>query len=209
MLAAVIPPTGATGPTGAAGAQAKAAARVAALAARDSLPTDARAEASRRIGANVDAAVLAGLPAGATIAVYAPKASEVDTAELVTRARARGLAIAYPRVVPRTRMLAFHRATAEELVGGVFGLREPRADAPAVAIDQLAAIIVPGVAFDADGRRLGWGRGHYDATLAAASSAVITVGVAFSCQLLARVPADATDVPVRLVITEAGVVRAP
>jgi len=108
----------------------KAAVRVSALAARDSLPADTRAEASRRIAATVDTVVLAALPAGATIAVYAPKATEVDTAELVIRARARGLAIAYPRVVRASRMLAFHRATADELIGGVFGLREPRADAP-------------------------------------------------------------------------------
>lgn len=187
----------------------KAAVRVSALAARDSLSADARAAASRRIAATVDAVVLAGLPAGATIAVYAPKATEVDTAEIVVRARARSVAIAYPRVVRASRVLAFHRATVDDLVGGVFGLREPRADAPVVALDQLAAIIVPGVAFDAEGRRLGWGRGHYDATLSSAPAALITVGVAFSCQLLSRVPADATDVPVRLVITEAGVVRSP
>jgi 5-formyltetrahydrofolate cyclo-ligase len=200
VLVAVIPPANPT--------QGKPAVRAAALAARDALPADERAAKSRAIAANVDAAVFAALPAGAVVALYAPKASEVDTAELAARAAVRGLAVAYPRVVKGSRVLAFHLATADHLVGGVFGLREPPADAPVVPIERIAAIVVPGVAFDATGRRLGWGRGHYDATLARAPS-LTTVGVAYRCQLLPRVPADATDVPVRLVITEDGIVRAP
>ena len=200
MLAAVIPPANPS--------QGKQAVRAAALAARDALPADERAAKSRAIAAAVDAAVLAALPAGSVVALYAPKASEVDTAELALHAAARGLAVAYPRVVKNTRVLAFHVASATDLVAGVFGLREPRDDSPVVPIDRLAAIVVPGVAFDATGRRLGWGRGHYDATLSRAPD-LTTVGVAFRCQLLPRVPADATDVPVRLVVTEDGIVRTP
>jgi 5-formyltetrahydrofolate cyclo-ligase len=200
VLAAVMP--------SASSLQGKPALRAAALAARDALPAGVRATASRAIAATVDAAVFAGLPAGATVALYAPKASEVDTAELAARAAVRGLAIAYPRVVRGSRVLAFHRATVDELVPGVFSLREPRAEAPAVALDALAAVVVPGIAFDADGNRIGWGRGYYDATLAVAPS-VLSVGIAFATQILPRIPSDAIDVPVRLVITETGIVRAP
>jgi len=93
-------------------------------------------------------------------------------------------------------------------VAGVFGLREPRDDAPAVPLPDLTAIIVPGIAFDPTGHRLGWGRGYYDATLSAARS-ITSIGIAFACQLLPRVPSTPTDLPVHLVITEAGLVRSP
>ena len=181
--------------------------RVAALAARDAIPADVRAAASAVIADLVDHHVLAGLPAGSVVAIYHPKRSEVDTAPIAERARARGIAVAFPRVEPGRRALGFHRVEAAELVAGIYGLREPRADAPAVALTDLAAIIVPGVAFDAAGNRIGWGRGHYDATLIDARS-IPSIGIAFACQLVASVPVDDADVPVHLVVTEAGVHRA-
>jgi 5-formyltetrahydrofolate cyclo-ligase len=182
--------------------------RAAAIARRDAMPAAERAAASLTIADHVDRHVLAGLVPGAVVALYHPKASEVDTAGLVAHATRRGLVVAYPRIDRPHRALAFHRATPAELAPSVFGLREPSRDAPAVAVGDLAAIIVPGIAFDATGHRLGWGRGHYDATLTLARS-VPAIGLAFSCQIVPRVPADTADVPVHLVVTEAGVMRAP
>jgi 5-formyltetrahydrofolate cyclo-ligase len=189
---------------------AKPSVRAAALARRDAMPAAERATASAAIADLVDQHVLAGLAAGAVVALYYPKASEVDTAGIVAHATRRGLALAYPRTERdrRLRALSFHRATPAELAPGVFGLREPGADAPEVAVGDLAAIFVPGIAFDATGHRLGWGRGHYDATLTLARS-VPSIGLAFTCQIVPRVPADTADVPVHLVVTQAGVMRAP
>ena len=181
--------------------------RAAALAARDAIPPDVRAAASEVIAELVDHHVLAGLPAGSVIALYHPKRSEVDTTPLAARARTRGIAVAYPRVVAGRRALEFHRIDADGLVAGAYGLREPPADAPVVALADLATIIVPGVAFDPAGHRVGWGRGHYDATLTDARS-IPAVGVAFHCQLVASVPLDPTDVAVHAVVTEAGIHRA-
>jgi 5-formyltetrahydrofolate cyclo-ligase len=187
---------------------AKPSVRAAALARRDAMPAADREVASQAIADHVDQQVLAGLPAGAVIALYHPKASEVDTRGLVAHATRRGLVLAYPRIDRPHRALVFHRATPAELAPSVFGLHEPSRDAPVVAVGVLAAIIVPGIAFDASGHRLGWGRGHYDATLTLARS-VPAIGLAFSCQIVPRVPADTADVPVHLVVTEAGVMRAP
>jgi 5-formyltetrahydrofolate cyclo-ligase len=64
-------------------------------------------------------------------------------------------------------------------------------------------IVVPGLNFDLDGNRIGYGAGYYDRTLVRYPSAV-TIGVAFDFQMIAEVPVTSTDVPVSLVITERG-----
>ena len=63
------------------------------------------------------------------------------------------------------------------------------------------AFVVPGLAFDRAGGRIGWGRGHYDATLAAAPNAR-RIGLAFECQLVAEVPHAPHDVRLHFVVTE-------
>lgn len=178
----------------------KHATRAAVLARRDALTAVERAAASARI-CDATLELLARIPAGSTIALYAAKASEVDLAPLDAALRARGHHIAYPRVHPTERALDFALATPAELVAAPRGLREPSAGARGVALAELAALVVPGVAFDRAGNRLGWGRGHDDATLAAARHAY-AIGVAFDCQLVDAVAAEPHDVAVRAVITE-------
>ncbi|HEY1557360.1 MAG TPA: 5-formyltetrahydrofolate cyclo-ligase [Kofleriaceae bacterium] len=177
------------------------------LSQRDALTAEARAEASARI-ADRAAALVAELPPDSTIALYAPKGSEVATARLdeALRPRAR---IVYPRVVDLTRELAFHAAAPSELATARFGLREPAADpATTVELATISAFFVPGLAFDRTGGRVGWGRGHYDATLAAAARA-LHVGLAFECQLVAAVPHDPHDVRLHFVVTELDTYRTP
>lgn len=139
--------------------------------------------------------------AGEVVAIYAPKGSEVETAELDAAARARGFVVAYPRVVRDERVLAFHAVRSDELVPARFGLREPRADAPAIELARVAAFVMPGIAFDRSGGRVGWGRGHYDATLEAAPDA-LRVGLAFELQIVERVPREAHDAPLHAIVTE-------
>jgi 5-formyltetrahydrofolate cyclo-ligase len=168
------------------------------------MPAADRASASAQIAHATLAVLRARLAPGATIALYAAKASEVDTAELDVAARAAGFAIAYPRVVGDARRLQLHLAAPEALVPARFGLREPVADAPELAIAAIAAFIIPGLAFDRDGGRVGWGRGHYDATLVDAPAA-LRIGLAFACQLIDHVPRDPHDARLHVVITEAAV----
>lgn len=160
-----------------------------------------RAAASARIAA-VASAQLDGLVAGDAIALYAAKGSEVDPAALDAAARARGLVVAYPRVVPAQRELELAAASLDELVPAKFELREPAAAATRIAVADIKVFFVPGVAFDRAGGRIGWGRGHYDATLALAAPTARRVGLAFECQLVARVDHDAHDVPMHTIITE-------
>jgi 5-formyltetrahydrofolate cyclo-ligase len=88
------------------------------------------------------------------------------------------------------------------------GLREPRPDLPAVPLDALDAILVPGLAFDHAGRRLGRGKGFYDRFLAQdvlIRGGAPTCGVAFSLSIVPEIPHTWTDVPVDAVVTEDGV----
>ena len=170
---------------------------------RDAMTAGARAQASARIAAAVEVRLVARCAPGATIGLYAGKGTEVDTAPLAAAVARHGLAVAYPRVQAGSRTLAFHAVTEEALaVVPPFGLREPRPDAPPVALEAIAAFVVPGLAFDRAGGRLGWGRGYYDATLAQVPGA-LRIGVAFDCQLVERIPAEAHDISLHYIITEA------
>jgi len=197
----VSPSTG-QGPRG------KHATRRSLLARRDALTERERAERSARIAATAHALLVDRVAPGATIALYAAKGSEVDPTALDATLRAAGFVVAYPRVVDDARELVFHAVSLDELVPARFGLREPRADAPVVPLAAIAAYVVPGLAFDRAGGRVGWGRGHYDATFAQAIAA-LRVGLAFECQLVERVPREAHDVLLQALVTEAAVYEVP
>ncbi len=177
------------------------------LARRDALPVAVRAGASETI-AMAAVTAIGELPTGSVVALYAAKGSEVDTAALDAHARARGWVVAYPRVVAGSRVLVFHAAGIDELVTvGGLGLREPAVGTPAVSIGDIAAFVIPGIAFDRKGGRVGWGRGHYDATLATAAVDVKRVGLAFECQLIDHVPDEDHDVGLDIICTEAATYR--
>jgi 5-formyltetrahydrofolate cyclo-ligase len=92
-------------------------------------------------------------------------------------------------------------AFGEPLVAGVWGIREPGPDAREVFPD---IVIVPLLAFDRAGRRLGYGAGYYDMTITGlrARKPVIAVGIAFAAQEIPRVPTTARDAALDLVLTE-------
>lgn len=179
----------------------KATARADARARRDALPAAHRARAAADACARVRP-FLDALPAGAIVAAYAAIGSELDPRPLVDHALARGLRVAFPRVVAGRAALALHPCLPGQLAAGRFGIPEPPAAAPEVLPAALALALLPGLAFDRAGGRLGWGRGSYDVTLAGAPR-VHRVGLAFESQLVERVPLDAHDLPVHHLATEA------
>jgi 5-formyltetrahydrofolate cyclo-ligase len=172
---------------------------------RDTVPLDEAAAA-----ADAAAAHLLAMPVIArarTVAVYAPVHGELSPAPAVRALRERGVAIAYPRVLSGEQTLAFHVVAGDhELTAGTFGIREPSPDAPRVGPGAPAPIdvyLVPGLAFDDRGTRLGWGRGYYDRTLASDPHAV-RVGYCYQCQVVPDVPRTADDLPVHHIVTEVG-----
>jgi 5-formyltetrahydrofolate cyclo-ligase len=173
-----------------------------ALSRRDALSVDERAAASVAICDAANALLAERVTRGAVLALYATKGSEVDTSRIDAAARSAGLVVVYPRVIEAARTLAFHAVTVDELAPARFGLREPSADAAAVELADVAAFVVPGLAFDRGGGRIGWGRGHYDATFAAASPSALRVGLAYECQLVERVAREPHDVAIHFLVTE-------
>ena len=99
-----------------------------------------------------------------------------------------------------------------ELERGMYGIEEPNQNIRAAAgrfVDarDVDLVVVPGVAFDRSGRRLGYGRGYYDQLLQRLRPDTLTIGLAFECQLFPELPHEPHDVPVDMVITEHGVYR--
>jgi 5-formyltetrahydrofolate cyclo-ligase len=101
--------------------------------------------------------------------------------------------------------------SAVELVRGRFGIDEPGGTTPEVAPAEVAVMVVPGLAFDAAGRRLGFGGGYYDELLAAptdlARRPAFVVGFGYDFQVVDNCPADERDGRVDCVVTEARVIH--
>ena len=142
------------------------------------------------------------VPAGAVVAGFWPLPGEIDIRPLLHRLHQSGLAIVLPRTPPRGQALSFHRWTpGQALLAGPFGTAHP--DGPALAP---TVVLAPLLAFDRAGRRLGYGGGYYDRTLAALPG-VPAIGCAFAGQEVDRVPAGPHDIKLHAIATELGVIH--
>ncbi len=138
----------------------------------------------------------------APVSGYWPMAEEMDVRPLMARLHGEGHVIALPVVVAKGKPLIFRRwQPGAALAMAGFGLHQPDADAPEVAPEIL---LVPLLAFDPSGYRLGWGGGFYDRTLAVVRKArkVIAIGVAYAAQRVERLPRTERDQRLDWVITD-------
>ncbi len=167
--------------------------RILALARRDALAPEVRAQAALRIASRVSALALPSGP----VAAYWPIRSEADPRPAAALLRTRGHAIVLPCVAGDA--LVFRRwSDGDPLVKAGLGLLEPDPAAPALAPRVL---LIPLAAFDRRGHRIGYGRGFYDRALAALG-AVTTVGIAFATQEIPTIPDEPHDHPLDFVVTE-------
>lgn len=164
---------------------------------------------------------LACIPADAgPVALYAHFSSELQTTRLFDGLRGRGQRTCFPRccaggsgeekgqliVSEGPVWLEFAEVdNTDTMVSTPFGVSEPAADAPVLPLAQIATIVVPGLAFDRAGTRLGFGAGYYDRTLADFSG--LTIGLCFHFQLLEQLPRESHDCPMDLVVHDQGVLR--
>ena len=125
--------------------------------------------------------------------------SEPDTTGLVESLAAAGHAVLLPRVEGDHIVAVAHRP-GDVLRRGAFGIAEPLG--PAVDPQSIDAVIVPGLAFTRDGRRLGQGGGYYDQFLPTLRSGCITCGVGFSTQIVDDLPVEPHDRPLTMVLTD-------
>jgi 5-formyltetrahydrofolate cyclo-ligase len=146
-----------------------------------------------------------GIRPGMVVGGYHALPEEADPAELLEALAARGCHIAFPRVAARDQPLEYHRIPdGEVLAEGAFGIHEPLDHWPRAAPDLL---LVPLLAFDATGHRLGYGGGFYDRTLEKLKGqgpGVRAVGIAYAGQQVDFLPAGAHDCPLDAVLTEQG-----
>jgi 5-formyltetrahydrofolate cyclo-ligase len=177
-----------------------------ALAARDALPGVERARLSVAVCAR--AAALPELEAAATLMLFAAFRSEVDTEPLLSWALERGRAVCFPRVLGPRHMVAYGIADPEvDLVPGAWGIPEPRDGLKEVPPERMDAVVVPGAAFDAAGRRSGYGGGFYDSYLPHTRPGIPWVALAFEAQLVDELPCEPHDLAVGAIVTEARIIR--
>ena len=166
---------------------------------REALPPDVRSAAAAAIAARP---FPLAIPAGSVVSGFMPMKSEINPLPLMKKLAEAGAQLALPVTGRRGHPLVMRAwRWGEPLASGVWGIREPMPQAEPLDPDIL---LVPLIAFDRAGARLGYGGGYYDLTLAALRSrkAVIAVGLAYAVQEIAAVPTTPRDAMLDLVLTE-------
>ena len=174
-----------------------------ALARRDALPAAARKAAAEAIA--VRAFPLAIAP-GTIVSGFMPLKSEINPLPLMRKLAEAGATLALPVVAGRGKPLIMRAwKWGEPLAAGVWGIREPKPEAPEVEPDIL---LVPLLAFDRAGHRIGYGAGYYDMTInrLRMRKPVVAIGIAFAAQEVPAVPATPRDERLDLVLTEREVI---
>jgi 5-formyltetrahydrofolate cyclo-ligase len=170
-----------------------------ALMRRDALPAAERAKAAETIAARPFPISIAP---GMVVSGFMPLKTEISPLPLMRRLSDAGARLALPVIDGRGKPLILRGfAFGDELTSGQWGIREPKADAAEVEPDIL---LVPLLAFDRRGHRIGYGAGYYDMTIARlrAIKPVIAAGIAYACQEIDEVPVTPRDARLDLVLTE-------
>ncbi|WP_404402404.1 5-formyltetrahydrofolate cyclo-ligase [Pelagibacterium halotolerans] len=181
----------------------KAALRQEAFAKRAKIPAADRADA-----ANIAATLFfesVPLEPGQVVAAYWPIRDEIDCKPILTRLMDSGQQVCLPVVMGDGIPLELRLWEAgQPLYPSGFGTLAPPETAPLAAPD---VVIIPLLAFDRLGTRLGYGKGYYDRTLDALETKPLIVGIAFAAQELDFIPREPHDLPLDILVTEAGVHR--
>ena len=179
--------------------QLKADLRRAGQARRDALPADMRKAAAEAIAGRP---FPVAITPGRIVSGFMPLKSEINPLPLMRKLAEAGAGLALPVVAGRGKPLIMRGwIWGEPLVAAVWGIHEPPSQAPTVDPD---IVLVPLLAFDRAGHRIGYGAGYYDLTIAQlrAKKPITAVGIAFAAQEVQTVPTTASDAPLDLVLTE-------
>lgn len=139
------------------------------------------------------------------IALYFSVQKEVNTHGLIERAWQEGKVIYLPKCLPKQKLLSFYRVDRWEQLGKpYFGIKEPIPEqCTLLKAEELELVIVPGLCFDREGFRIGYGGGYYDRFLAQLNRAIPRLSLSFQFQLFDHpLPREHTDQPVDRIITD-------
>lgn len=168
------------------------------LAERKSLSVEACAELSGVVQQRlIDSGALAAV---GCVALYSSIHNEVFTGVVAAKALAAGVVVTFPRV-QGDNLVFVEIADLSELSPGAFGVLEPQGER-LVPCQDLDLVVVPGIAFDMTGHRLGYGRGFYDRALDDCRSSCVKVGLAYDFQLTDSLPTAAHDRTLSVLMTE-------
>jgi 5-formyltetrahydrofolate cyclo-ligase len=182
----------------------KAELRQQALARRDALPAAERMAAAEAVAKR---GLPIAVPPAAIVSGFFPMKSEISPMPLLKRLADAGATLALPVVAGRGKPLIMRAWTfGDPLDAGIWGIREPKPDAPEVDPDIL---IVPLAAFDRTGHRIGYGAGYYDMTLTRlrGRKPILAIGIAFAMQEIPAVPTTERDARLDLVLTEREIIH--
>jgi len=169
------------------------------LEKRDSLPLEERERMSAAVMSRLWA--VPQFSGAKCVAFYLSKSSEVDTLGMAKKALEEGKEILVPVTAGETELVKF--TSFEDLAPAKFGVLEPKTKIPAGREPDV--IIVPGLAFDSDLHRLGYGKGHYDRLLKKLKS--IKIGICFDFQIVKVLPRHGHDVRMDLAVSEKRIMR--
>ncbi|MCY3021430.1 MAG: 5-formyltetrahydrofolate cyclo-ligase [Planctomycetota bacterium] len=172
------------------------------------MSADERQERSARAVARLLAS--AEFQRAGTVLAYDSAALEVDTSAVFQACCAQRKTLGLPRTCAADRSITIHAVAGpdRDLERSRFGFREPKGGTPVIPVAQIDLAIVPGVAFDPQGNRLGRGAGYYDRFLAQGGLHAALCALAFDCQVVPAVPVLPHDLPLHLVFTETRTIRA-
>ncbi|MDA4113922.1 MAG: 5-formyltetrahydrofolate cyclo-ligase [Thaumarchaeota archaeon] len=179
--------------------------RAQAIAARRAIPHALLVQESRLVEENL--ASQDEYRDARLVASYVSKEDEVRTDEIIGRMFAEGKRVAVPLMETRSVMLVFLEIHGlGELSMGHFGILEPGRDAPPVPLNVTDLVLVPLVAWDDRGHRIGYGKGYFDRALAGRGRS-LAVGLAMESQRIQKVPEGPSDVRLDMVVTEKRALR--
>jgi len=145
--------------------------------------------------------------AAKTVSIYVDFRDEVQTESLIVAALASGKRVAVPFCLPDKTLGMFALESLTELQPGKFGIPEPPRSlqteaARLVAPSQLDLLVIPGLAFDHAGQRMGYGVGHYDRLIPRLRPDCLKIGLAFAAQVVEQLPTEPHDAPMDFVVAE-------
>jgi 5-formyltetrahydrofolate cyclo-ligase len=171
--------------------------------ARDAVPVDVREERAERVVRRF--LELPEVVRARTVMLFWSFGSEVPTGSLIERLHARGVVVALPRIEGGA-LVPIRYAPGDPTTTTTFGAEEPVADAR-IDASTIDVVAVPGVAFDREGRRIGYGGGYYDRFLRGLPA--FKVGLVFGLQVVEQdLPTGRFDLPVDAIVTEDETIRA-
>ena len=145
-----------------------------------------------------------------TIMFFLSFRSEVETRPMVEQSIASGKRVLVPKSIPAARKLVPCRLLDwdKELAPGAYGIPEPREEAMRITDPrEIELLLVPGVAFDEAGNRLGYGGGYYDRFFPRLRESTPLVALVFELQIMPAVPVASWDRPVDYIVTESRIIR--